>query len=323
MVVTRSFIRSLGATVYKRCGEYLVTLRETPHTRSNKGRKDIVDLQHAKIRGSEYYVEKIEHILHGVIVVSIDNTIYEYEMVKYIVGDIVRPRCYNEDENIVCGGGIHVFYDKITAEQFGSQLIFDGLHREYYDNGLVRKEFTVKDGKAQGILQTWYPNGVLGERMVYVDGVRHGRYETWYENGAPLEACVYSHNMVCGKYVRWHPNGRVMEEYNMIDGVCVGLYTEYWENGKKKRETTYRENGMYFGLYKEWYENGQLACSFNYDTYGNIDGKYQSWHENGKLRNEYVCVRGWCHGEDVMYDSTGKEIKRSIWDHGLFVSGTP
>ncbi|MET9320878.1 hypothetical protein ABZX75_11940 [Streptomyces sp. NPDC003038] len=65
----------------------------------------------------------------------------------------------------------------------------DGLSREWYKDGTLRSEGTVRRGRPRGEFMEWHPNGVLKSRQIFDDSglVLKEEYE-WDETGRPTRA---------------------------------------------------------------------------------------------------------------------------------------
>ena len=60
---------------------------------------------------------------------------------------------------------------------------YSGVAVEYYENGQKSSEFSVKDGKKDGLNTEWYENGQKSIEGTYKDGEKDGLETLWYENG--------------------------------------------------------------------------------------------------------------------------------------------
>ena len=54
---------------------------------------------------------------------------------------------------------------------------------EYFPNGNIKLEYTVIDGKKNGLYQEWYENGNKKYVYNYLNYCLDGLVEYWYENG--------------------------------------------------------------------------------------------------------------------------------------------
>ena len=109
---------------YKRCGDYIVTMKKLPDTICNESRKGIVDPLHAKFRADKLLVVSIEHKLTGNKINRIQNTTY-HNQIWYEVSKEVSVTDYNQDLDEVCAPGIHYFLSRDAAFYY-NDMVRDG-----------------------------------------------------------------------------------------------------------------------------------------------------------------------------------------------------
>lgn len=62
----------------------------------------------------------------------------------------------------------------------------DGLSREWYKDGTLRSEATVREGRPVGVAREWHPNGELASEQVFAEnGLTMLKDFHWDENGLP------------------------------------------------------------------------------------------------------------------------------------------
>jgi len=83
-------------------------------------------------------------------------------------------------------------YDRAFQENFirDKQYIlysngYSGIHKDYYDNGMIKCEFFHNNGKINGLLKKYYENKNNSIKIIqeYVDGIKHGLHQKYHENG--------------------------------------------------------------------------------------------------------------------------------------------
>jgi antitoxin component YwqK of YwqJK toxin-antitoxin module len=82
----------------------------------------------------------------------------------------------------------------------------DGFGQSWHENGQLMEEFTMIDGKHEGLYQLWHENGQLMEKSYYVNGEYDGVFEMWYENGQLEKRCIYENGKI-QEYESWDENG--------------------------------------------------------------------------------------------------------------------
>jgi hypothetical protein len=110
----------------------------------------------------------------------------------------------------------------------------DGLVKNYYPDGKIKAEVTMKDKKRHGLARSYYPSGVVRQEIDYLNNVKHGVARTNYETGKPYQITRYVEGKMEGVREKYRQNGDLMSEapyYN--DLPCAGL-KEYLLNGELK-----------------------------------------------------------------------------------------
>lgn len=136
---------------------------------------------------------------------------------------------------------------------------FNGPKKEYYPNGKICKEYTLKDGKIEGSYKFYNTIGKLVSDQYFKDGEPDGYLKTYYESG------------------------QLKSEGNMKpDGDISGLSKEYYEEGMLRKEsnftgqapkftgqtTTYSKNGQLVN--QTTISNGEVVYSISYDDQGRV-----------------------------------------------------
>ncbi len=64
----------------------------------------------------------------------------------------------------------------------------DGPSREWYKDGTLRSEATVRKGRPVGVAREWHPNGTLASEQVFAEnGLTMLQDFHWDENGQPTK----------------------------------------------------------------------------------------------------------------------------------------
>lgn len=111
------------------------------------------------------------------------------------------------------------------------------VESDYYPNGQLSWQATIKNGKPFGLVRHWHENGVLKRESFHDDeGLKHGVVKTWNKEGKLLGECHFEHG--------------------------TGISKSWYENGQLERETFY-VRGKDCGRARMWDEDGSLM-SVNY-----------------------------------------------------------
>ncbi len=102
--------------VFKKCrGGFIVILKKpVDFFISNEMREDVINLNFAKFRGNEFFVEDIVHMITLEHVNKVDHHFRQTKTV-YEVGKLVQPNFFDIDIDVVCGYGIHYYRSLLPA----------------------------------------------------------------------------------------------------------------------------------------------------------------------------------------------------------------
>ena len=79
------------------------------------------------------------------------------------------------------------YYESGQLESSGEVSFDDGVYqgilKEYYENGKLKSETNFRDGKINGIVRDYYESGQLLSEANFKDGKADGLRKKYYENG--------------------------------------------------------------------------------------------------------------------------------------------
>ncbi len=108
----------------------------------------------------------------------------------------------------------------------------------------------------------YFPNGDLKSEVSLKDGKMEGLYVQYAENGTQILQANYKSDLANGAWTEWHPNGKVKKSFTYKNGIRSGSCIEYYATGSVKWENIY-VNGVP-GKPKAYSENGTLLPSATY-----------------------------------------------------------
>lgn len=83
---------------------------------------------------------------------------------------------------------------------------------EYYDNGKIRMQGKLVNGKREGLWKSYYENGALWSTGFYVNGKRQGLGIVLYNNGKKFMEGEYKNDKRFGKWIFYNEKGEVIKE---------------------------------------------------------------------------------------------------------------
>jgi len=201
----------------------------------------------------------------------------------------------------------------------------DGVSTGWWPNGLLKNQYTWKNGKYHGPFIDWhsYKGGVKKEERNYKDGKRDGLTTFWYGNGQKKAEINYTDDLINGKLKRWYQDGSIMYETEFENG--SGVDKAYYENERIKHREIYTD-GKREGLWTEWYENGQKKSEAIYklkildnnpDTFdGYLQGLNTFWYENGEKEREDTFKDGKKDGISQAWNKNGVLLYKIFYNNG-------
>ena len=105
------------------------------------------------------------------------------------------------------------------------------VESDFYPNGQLQWQATIRDGKPVGLVKHWYENGVLKRECPCDDqGLEHGIVRDWNRDGKLLGECQMDHGTGIRK--SWFENGQLESEIYHVLGKRCGRSRMWWEDGK-------------------------------------------------------------------------------------------
>lgn len=212
------------------------------------------------------------------------------------------------------------------------------VDKDYFDNGVLRLEGGIRNGKRNGLWRYYNPNGILTGESTYLDGDLSGPQKTYYLNGGIHTEYYCDSNKTNGLYKEYYENGQLKAQSWYMNDLQQGRYFNYYKNGKIQN-TGYLENGKNVGTINYLYSNGNpdldqvynddniLVGIKQYDTKGNMldsamlpngNGKYTRRYENGQLLCIATYANGGLNDSLTLYYPNGKVMGKWLYKYGKF-----
>lgn len=119
-----------------------------------------------------------------------------------------------------------------------------------FENGNIKLEAQLIDGKREGIVKYYYESGELQAEQMWKDGVRDGFSKGYYKNGQLMQVDTFCIGSPCGLTYRYFENGNVKSYGQYQDGHQVGRHVFYYENGETREIDFYDSLGRPFDFIK-------------------------------------------------------------------------
>uniref|UniRef100_UPI0025796A99 toxin-antitoxin system YwqK family antitoxin n=1 Tax=Parabacteroides sp. TaxID=1869337 RepID=UPI0025796A99 len=84
---------------------------------------------------------------------------------------------------------------------------YTGRYTEFYDDGMLKMELYLKDGRPEGTYVIYYPDGKIAEVRSYYHGIFHGEWRTYNEAGQLIGLATYKDGEKDGPWRIWNDKG--------------------------------------------------------------------------------------------------------------------
>lgn len=202
----------------------------------------------------------------------------------------------------------------------------DGPYKEYYDNGLLKKEGYYKNDNKVSSWKDYYDTGQLKKIYTFDNkGQLSGIEENYSINGNLISETKPAKGGGL-LYKRIYDNGNIQLAYSLIPSknkkhfIKNGGYKEYYENGVIKIESLYSDNELTF-IWKQYYISGEKEWEVAYEN-GYKQGDYKQFYKNGNLKAEGFHDLDLKSGDEKSYDSIGNLINTLKYKNGNLKKAT-
>jgi len=97
----------------------------------------------------------------------------------------------------------------------------------YWEDGRVRVQGTLKDGRWDGLRESYYQLGTLKARETFTNGVLNGPFEAYFKKGSPSDKGAYVNGQLDGPYESfWLRQPAEHGAFNR--GAMCGEWTRYY-----------------------------------------------------------------------------------------------
>lgn len=109
---------------------------------------------------------------------------------------------------------------------------YTGRYTEFYDDGMLKMELYLKDGRPEGTYVIYYPDGKIAEVRSYYHGVFHGEWRTYNEAGQLIGLASYKDGEKDGPWRIWNDKGVMRFEMFYTRGKKSGVWRTWNDEGK-------------------------------------------------------------------------------------------
>lgn len=164
----------------------------------------------------------------------------------------------------------------------------NGKKTDTYYNGTTKAEYTLVNGRLNGLFKKYYENSNLQKTGSFVNGIENGLFKEYDEDGNIEAEYSMSNGELNGSLKTFYSNGKLKKSGFYIKANEHGNFIEYDENGNKEAEYV-MANGMKNGILKI-YKEGRIHVSttFKDDVRNGQHIEYYYNDEIGKLQFKQI-----------------------------------
>lgn len=177
------------------------------------------------------------------------------------------------------------YYAVDVYPMFGAYDKVNGSKRENYDNGSVKKEYTLRNGMVDGTVKEYYPNGKLHLESTFLMGKKRGVESVYDESGLLLAEVSYMDDIRNGEF-KEYDMGKVKTVGSYVNGKKDGFFVGYDLNGSIARKYSMKGDSLHGRYVQNIYSNGLVVKTItgDYDN-GLRNGYWEIAHINGSEKD--------------------------------------
>ena len=259
----------------------LITLIIPLSAKTNKDRPNIINPLYAKYRSNLVKVIKIEDE-NGIEYKEAYTAFYE-KKILYKLDEFIKSD-FDYNINVICGKGIHFFFNKNLALNYGRKILEQkwnsslNLYQTFYNNGQIKESINfihdINYGFIKKIINLWFENGKKWKIESYQHDIKHGIFNEWFKDGKLKYDCYYINNNKEGFEKFYYYNGQRKMYVHYKNGIMHGRCNMWHFNGKVNIECEFNK-GILCNYFKKWNSFGNLVISENYDKLINTIDEFE------------------------------------------------
>lgn len=218
------------------------------------------------------------------------RNIYELQNLKAVKeGEDLRSRKYiflRNGREIAKGEWVNAGQFQITD---GNPR--DGIFKEYYDSGEVKRTFNFKLGSLNGICKVFYRSGKVEREGFFKNGREIGKSKLFYADGKLKGWSEYQNGLKNGPTELYYPNRRVKAKLRFKNGMPIGEQMMFYSNGNPESKIRYDEDGIKNGPFEFYYESGRLKQRGAFID-GMLHGTVTTFYESGRIKQRKIFENG-------------------------------
>ena len=200
-------------------GEFLLTFINIEDVIFNKIRKNVYEK--CPLKFSFTSSNNYEHMF-----INLCDSLYEYPKVDFYLNKNNTIIDINSEKyDLLTGTFVFWIYGNFTKDIKTGDIndIYNGILREWNDDGNLYIEYKYKNEKKHGHQKRWYPNGQLEILYNFQKGELSGEQKNWHDNGKTKSLIFYKNDVLHGIYKKWNRQGELILSKTYINGTLNKL----------------------------------------------------------------------------------------------------
>lgn len=197
-----------------------------------KFKSEYLQKVYKQIYGSIFVLESILKISLVLFILNYINMKKLSLILLLITFSVLSAMAQNQPTTIVQSNGL--FFTDSSQDK-----LYSGEFKEYFENGALKVEINIKDGRPEGAYIIYFDNGKPNEVRAYRNGEFHGVWRTYNEAGMLIAEAEYRNNKKHGEWHVWDDSGIIRYEMHYTGGKKSGTWYMWDEKGKLISEKKY------------------------------------------------------------------------------------
>lgn len=122
---------------------------------------------------------------------------------------------------------------------FKNNELYTGKYSTYFENGQLKMNMKIVEGKKEGKIRIYFENGQLHEIRSYKNNQMHGKWTMYNEQNIKVSVARYNNGKKHRKWKIWNDNGVLLYELQYKNGEKTGTWKSYDEQGNLLNERKY------------------------------------------------------------------------------------
>lgn len=149
----------------------------------------------------------------------------------------------------------------------------NGKKTDYYDNDVIKAEYSLLNGEINGLLKVYDENGNIKKTTNYINGIVSGKVVEYKENGDKNAEYTIINDSIQNGLLTFYDNNKISYTTNYKNNLKNGQHTNYYYNDETQK-LFLKEHGQYLndsknGTWKTFYVDGKNEKLLTYTNYLN------------------------------------------------------